>query len=49
MVLDWKKYEEKATEAIAEGIVLLENKNQALPLDEKKPCSVVSISSRFFI
>ena len=40
MVLDWKKYEEKATEAIAEGIVLLENKNQALPLDEKKPVAV---------
>lgn len=40
MVLDWKKYEEKATQAIAEGVVLLENRNQALPLDEKKPVAV---------
>lgn len=30
--LDWKKYEEKANQAIAEGCVLLENKNNVLPL-----------------
>ena len=39
-ILDWKKYEEKATEAIAEGVVLLENKNGALPLDASKELAI---------
>ena len=36
-VLDWNKYLEKAEEAVAEGQILVENKNNALPLkkDEK--------------
>ncbi len=33
-ILDWKKYEEKARQAVAEGLVLLHNVNQALPLKE---------------
>ena len=40
IILDWKKYQEKATEAIAEGIVLLENRNQVLPLDPAKEIAV---------
>ncbi len=40
MILDWKKYQDKATEAIAEGVVLLENKNGALPLDASKEIAV---------
>lgn len=39
-ILDWKKYEEKSTQAIAEGVVLLENRNKALPLDRKKTIAV---------
>ncbi len=39
-ILDWKKYQEKATQAIAEGVVLLENKNGALPLDAAKQIAV---------
>lgn len=33
MVLDWKKYEDKAREAVTEGIVLLKNENNVLPLE----------------
>ncbi len=33
-ILDWEKYEEKARQAVAEGLVLLHNVNQALPLKE---------------
>lgn len=33
-VLDWKEYEAKACEAVAEGAVLLENRNGVLPLRE---------------
>ena len=40
MILDWKKYTDKAVEAIAEGVVLLENKNGALPLDASKALAV---------
>ena len=39
-ILDWKKYQEKATQAIAEGVVLLENKNGALPLDAARQIAV---------
>jgi len=38
--LDWKKYEETARRAIAEGCVLLENKNQVLPLPEGTRVSI---------
>lgn len=34
IVLDWKKYEDVARQAVAEGCVLLKNKNQTLPLAE---------------
>lgn len=32
MILDWKEYEATAVKAVEEGIVLLENRNGALPL-----------------
>ena len=35
-VLDWQHYLDTAAQAVAEGIVMLENKNQALPLDKSK-------------
>ena len=38
--LDWKEYQAKATQAIAEGVVLLENKNGALPLNQSKEIAV---------
>ncbi|MGN0696889.1 MAG: glycoside hydrolase family 3 C-terminal domain-containing protein [Oscillospiraceae bacterium] len=31
--LDWNKYLDKAAEAVSEGVVLLKNENNALPLD----------------
>ena len=34
MVLDWKEYTKLARRAVAEGVVLLENRNNALPLRE---------------
>ena len=34
MVLDWKEYTRLARQAVAEGVVLLENRNNALPLRE---------------
>ncbi|MBR1508798.1 MAG: glycoside hydrolase family 3 protein [Eubacterium sp.] len=34
MILDWKKYEELAREAVREGVVLLKNENDILPLSE---------------
>ena len=40
MTLDWKEYQAKATEAIAEGVVLLENRNDALPLDATKSIAI---------
>ncbi len=40
ITLDWKQYEAKATEAVAEGIVLLENKGDVLPLDKSEPIAV---------
>ena len=33
-ILDWKKYEEKARQAVAEGLVLLRNEKNVLPLKE---------------
>ena len=33
-ILDWKKYEDKARQAVAEGAVLLRNENKVLPLEE---------------
>lgn len=42
-ILDWRNYENAAVNAIAEGCVLLENKNQVLPL---KSGSTVSIFGR---
>lgn len=39
-VLDWEKYEEKAVEVIAEGCVLLENKNNVLPIKKGEKVSV---------
>lgn len=32
--LDWKEYEQTARQAVSEGVVLLKNENQALPLAE---------------
>ena len=40
ITLDWKQYEAKATEAVAEGCVLLENKGGVLPLDKAEPIAV---------
>ena len=40
ITLDWKQYEAKATEAVAEGCVLLENKGGVLPLDKEEPIAV---------
>lgn len=37
-ILDWKEYEKIARQMVAEGCVLLENRNQVLPL--KKDCCV---------
>ena len=34
MILDWKKYEELAREAVREGVVLLKNENDILPLSK---------------
>lgn len=40
MVLDWKEYEATAVKAVEEGIVLLENRNGALPLSENSQVAV---------
>jgi len=40
MILDWEKYLSKAAETAAEGIVMLKNDNNALPLDMEKEISV---------
>lgn len=42
-ILDWNKYNEKAAETVAEGIVMLKNDNSALPLDVSQ---IVSIFGR---
>ncbi|MCM1314079.1 MAG: glycoside hydrolase family 3 C-terminal domain-containing protein [Muribaculaceae bacterium] len=38
--LDWSRYLEKAIQVASEGIVMLENDNNALPLDKDKPVAV---------
>ena len=35
-ILDWQLYMDKAAEAVSEGIVMLRNNNNALPLDKSK-------------
>ena len=40
MILDWKEYEATAVKAVEEGIVLLENRNGALPLKENTPVAI---------
>ena len=40
MILDWNEYRDKAVEAVSEGIVLLSNRNGALPLDPGKKTAV---------
>lgn len=40
ITLDWNKYLEKASEAVAEGIVMLKNDNGALPLAENSEVAV---------
>ncbi|MBR3759845.1 MAG: glycoside hydrolase family 3 protein [Ruminococcus sp.] len=39
-ILDWNKYLEKAAETVSEGIVMLKNDNNALPLPENEIISV---------
>lgn len=39
-ILDWSKYLEKAAEAVSEGIVMLKNDNNALPLAENSEVAV---------
>ena len=39
-ILDWNEYRKTAAEAVAEGCVLLENSNGALPLDKGKPVAL---------
>ena len=38
--LDWNKYLQKAAETVAEGIVMLKNDNNALPLQLDETVSV---------
>ncbi|NLT08499.1 MAG: beta-glucosidase, partial [Ruminococcus sp.] len=38
--LDWSKYLETAAQTVAEGIVMLKNDNNTLPLQENSPVSV---------
>lgn len=39
-ILDWNKYLKKATDTVSEGIVMLKNDNNALPLDENAEVAV---------
>lgn len=39
-ILDWNKYIEKAAQTVSEGIVMLKNDNNALPLDMNETVSV---------
>ena len=40
IILDWNKYLEKAAQTVSEGIVMLKNDNNALPLDKNEMTSV---------
>ena len=40
MVLDWNKYIEKAVSTVSEGIVMLKNNNEALPIAANETVSV---------
>ncbi len=40
MTLDWKKYEELARKAVTEGVVLLKNENNILPLSKEVKLAV---------
>ena len=42
-ILDWDKYLDTAAKAVAEGIVMLKNDNEALPL---RPDDTVSVFGR---
>ncbi len=48
MYLDLNKYAKKAREAAAEGCVLLENRNQALPLRKGERCAVFGRIQNFY-
>lgn len=39
-ILDWNKYLEKAVQVASEGIVMLENNNNTLPLNSSKPIAI---------
>lgn len=39
-ILDWEKYLEKATETVSEGIVMLKNENNALPINLNEEIAV---------
>ncbi|MGN0665645.1 MAG: glycoside hydrolase family 3 protein [Huintestinicola sp.] len=39
-ILDWEKYIEKSAEAVSEGIVMLRNENNALPIDPAREVAV---------
>ncbi|WP_297955956.1 glycoside hydrolase family 3 C-terminal domain-containing protein [uncultured Ruminococcus sp.] len=40
IILDWNKYLEKAAQTVSEGIVMLKNDNNTLPLDKNEMISV---------
>lgn len=39
-ILNWQKYLDTASQVVSEGIVMLENKNQVLPLDRQKEIAI---------
>lgn len=47
-LLDWKQYVQKAVEAAAEGCVLLENKDHALPVRRGESCAVFGRIQSFY-
>ena len=49
LVLDWKEYSETAAKLVSEGCILLENKNQVLPLKENQTVSIFGrIQTRYY-
>ena len=40
MILDWNEYQDLAIQAVAEGVVLLKNENQVLPLKKNARVAV---------